>query len=58
MVQPTGFVNHRFPNHVCKLHKSLCGTKYALRAWFHNLSSHVIDVGLLDLETDRSLFFQ
>ncbi|GJS50237.1 ribonuclease H-like domain-containing protein [Tanacetum coccineum] len=33
MHQPPGFVDARFPNHVCRLQRSLYGLKQALRAW-------------------------
>ncbi|GJV57198.1 putative reverse transcriptase domain-containing protein [Tanacetum coccineum] len=34
MHQPPGFVDARFPNHVCRLQRSLYGLKQAPRAWF------------------------
>ncbi|GKA08909.1 ribonuclease H-like domain-containing protein [Tanacetum coccineum] len=34
MHQPPGFVDVRFPNHVCHLQRSLYGLKQAPRAWF------------------------
>lgn len=33
--QPSGFVDHMHPSHVCQLSKSLYGLKQAPRAWFH-----------------------
>jgi hypothetical protein len=32
--QPSGFVDSRFPHHVCRLNKSLYGLKQAPRTWF------------------------
>ncbi|XP_052623860.1 uncharacterized mitochondrial protein AtMg00810-like [Lactuca sativa] len=42
MEQPPGFVDPRFPNHVCRLKKALYGLKQAPRAWFHRLTSFLI----------------
>ncbi|CAA6674842.1 unnamed protein product [Spirodela intermedia] len=41
MEQPEGYKNSNFPNHVCKLHKSIYGLKQSLRAWFSKLSSYL-----------------
>ena len=45
-----------FPNHVCKLKKSLYGLKYAPRAWFKRFSSHLPHLGFLAFVTDSSFF--
>jgi|UniRef100_A0A2N9EUJ8 hypothetical protein len=34
MQQPPGFINPKYPNHVCQLQKALYGLKQAPRAWF------------------------
>jgi len=39
MQQPPGFHNPNYPDHVCKLKKSLYGFKRAPRAWFNSLCS-------------------
>ena len=45
MVQPSGYVDSRFPNHVCKLQKSLYGLKQAPRAWFERFSTQLLHMG-------------
>ncbi|GJX58131.1 ribonuclease H-like domain-containing protein [Tanacetum coccineum] len=39
MHQPPGFVDARFPNHVCRLQRSLYGLKQAPRAWFQHFAA-------------------
>lgn len=56
MQQPPGFVDTRFPNHVCKLNKAIYGLKQALRAWFHRLSSFLVTNGFSCSRADPSLF--
>ena len=38
--QPTGYIDPRYPNHVCQLKKALYGLKQAPRAWFQLFFSH------------------
>ncbi|XP_050252324.1 vacuolar protein sorting-associated protein 45 homolog [Quercus robur] len=45
MSQPPGFVHPQFSNHVCKLKKALYGLKQSPRAWFSQLSSHLLALG-------------
>lgn len=42
MEQSPGFVDSRFPNHVCRLKKALYGLKQAPRAWFNGLSQSLL----------------
>lgn len=42
MEQPSGFVDSRFPNYVCRLNKALYGLKQAPRAWFQRLSNFLL----------------
>jgi hypothetical protein len=56
MEQPQGFVDPSFPNHVCKLHKSIYGLKQAPRAWFKRLSTALLEHGLIESHVDYSLF--
>ncbi|GJU47053.1 putative RNA-directed DNA polymerase [Tanacetum coccineum] len=46
MKQPPGFIDPQRPNHVCLLHKSLCGLKQAPHAWFERLSKALFDLGI------------
>ncbi|GKC60995.1 retrovirus-related pol polyprotein from transposon TNT 1-94, partial [Tanacetum coccineum] len=39
--QPPGFESSDFPNHVCKLDKSLYGIKQAPKAWYETLSTYL-----------------
>ncbi|KAJ9555163.1 hypothetical protein OSB04_009777 [Centaurea solstitialis] len=56
MEQPPGFVDPRFPNHVCRLKKALYGLKQAPRAWFQRLSGFLAKLGFLCSRADTSLF--
>nr|GEW32289.1 ribonuclease H-like domain-containing protein [Tanacetum cinerariifolium] len=56
MYQPSGFVDSRFPHHVCLLQCSLYGLKHAHRAWFQRLASYVLRVGFSSSRFDSSLF--
>jgi hypothetical protein len=54
--QPSGFIDPRFPTHVCKLQKSLYGLKQAPRAWFQRFATHARTIGFLASKSDASLF--
>ncbi|KAJ0912622.1 putative RNA-directed DNA polymerase [Helianthus annuus] len=56
MEQPSGFVNPKFPNHVCKLNRALYGLKQAPRAWFQRLSAFLLTLGFHCSRADPSLF--
>jgi len=56
MVQPPGFTNPNYPQHVCKLHKALYGLKQSPRAWFSRLSEKLIQLGFIGSKVDSSLF--
>jgi histone deacetylase 1/2 len=56
MVQPPGYVDQRFPQHVYKLEKSLYGLKQAPRAWFTRLSSRLHELRFVPSKADVSLF--
>ncbi|XP_071728750.1 uncharacterized mitochondrial protein AtMg00810-like [Rutidosis leptorrhynchoides] len=56
MEQPPGFIDQRFPSHVCRLKKALYGLKQAPRAWFQRLSNFLIQLGFSCSRADPSLF--
>ena len=56
MAQPPGYVDHQFPQHVCRLHKSLYGLKQAPRAWFDRVASQLLHLGFKASMADSSLF--
>ena len=56
MQQPPSYVDSKFPNHVCKLHKSLYGLKQAPRAWFNHFTSQLLHLGFIASLVDSSLF--
>lgn len=57
MSQPKGFVNSQYPDHVCKLRKTIYGLKQAPRQWFKCLSTTLFSLGFKGSKTDSSLFF-
>lgn len=56
MDQPPGFVDPRFPDHVCLLQKALYGLKQAPRAWFTKLRLFLTSMGFRSCFSDTSLF--
>ncbi|GJV93964.1 ribonuclease H-like domain-containing protein [Tanacetum coccineum] len=56
MHQPPGFVDARFPNHVCRLQRSLYGLKQAPRAWFQRFAGYATRAGFYHSRCDSSLF--
>lgn len=56
MAQPKGYVNPDFPNHVCRLQKTIYGLKQTPRAWYEALTSHLTKIGFVKSESDASLF--
>ncbi|KAL5721714.1 hypothetical protein ACHQM5_005324 [Ranunculus cassubicifolius] len=56
MKQPPGYVDNHHPEYVCRLHRSLYGLKQAPRAWYHRLSSFLLQIGFSHSKADASLF--
>lgn len=56
MHQPPGFVDSRFPNHVCLLQKSIYGLRQAPRDWNHRLAKLLVQLGFVNSIQDNSLF--
>ncbi|GJZ99833.1 retrovirus-related pol polyprotein from transposon TNT 1-94 [Tanacetum coccineum] len=58
VIQPDGFVDIDFPNHVYRLKKALYGLKQAPRAWYDNMSSFLIEHYFTKGIVDPNLFTQ
>ncbi|XP_042983281.1 uncharacterized mitochondrial protein AtMg00810-like [Carya illinoinensis] len=56
MEQPPGYVDSRYPSHVCRLRQALYGLKQAPRAWFHRFSTFLLATGFSCNRADSSLF--
>nr|GEZ63963.1 ribonuclease H-like domain-containing protein [Tanacetum cinerariifolium] len=54
--ETVGFVDPRYPHHVCLLQKSLYGLKQAPRAWFQRFAGYATRVGFYHSRCDSSLF--
>lgn len=55
MVQPPGFQDPLYPNHICILKKAIYGLKQAPRQWFATLSSFLHSIGFVSSREDPSL---
>ena len=47
MDQPFGYVDSKYPTHVCRLRRALYGLKQAPCAWFHRFSSFLLAIGFI-----------
>nr|GFB40761.1 ribonuclease H-like domain-containing protein [Tanacetum cinerariifolium] len=56
MHQPPGFVDNRYPHHVCPLQRSLYGLKQAARAWFQRFAGYATQAEFYHSRCDSSLF--
>lgn len=58
MKQPVGFVDPRFPQHVCLLHKTIYGLRQSPREWFTKLCDSLLQMGFMESHIDVSLFIK
>jgi hypothetical protein len=62
MKKPNGFVDKENPHLVCILLKAIYSLNQAPRAWFHTLSSYLLDIGftasLVDISFIHIYFWQ
>lgn len=56
MTQPPASVNKDFPDHVCRLKRTLYGLKQVLREWYHRLNTFLERIGFVNNQADSSLF--
>ena len=56
VVQPLGFQNHLYSDHVYKLKKALYDLKQAPRAWYDRLTKFLISDGFSMGKADTTLF--
>jgi len=57
-LQPPGFEDHLYPNHVFKLKKALYGLKQAPRQWYERLSNFILSKGYARGPVDKTLFIR
>ena len=58
MKQPDGYVNEQYPNHVCKLKKSLYGLKHAARCWNSAIDCFLKSEGYKQVGADPCLYIK
>jgi hypothetical protein len=56
MHEPLGYIDPRYPNHVCWLDKAIYGLKQAPQSWYSKLSAKLIQLGFITSKGDTSLF--
>lgn len=54
--EPSGFIDPRYPDYVCRLHKSLYGLKQTPRARFQWFATYARSIGFVESKYDASLF--
>jgi len=56
MLQPPGFVDKTFPDHICRLKNALYGLTQAPRAWYTELQIFLLSLDFVNSTADASLF--
>ena len=56
MAQPQGYIDSKFPKHVCLLHKALYGLKQTPGAWFERFTSQLFHIGFFASGVGSYLF--
>lgn len=56
MRQPQGFIDPNYPNHVCRLHRSLYGHRQSPRVWHKRFSGYLEEIGFTMAQAYHSLF--
>ncbi|PKU60575.1 Retrovirus-related Pol polyprotein from transposon TNT 1-94 [Dendrobium catenatum] len=55
MSQPRGFVNHNYPNYVCRLQKLIYGLRQAPRQWYTTFTQFLLTIGFEYSKANPSL---
>ena len=58
VTQPPGFIDPHHPTQVYKVQKALYGLLQAPRAWYHTLSSFLVEHGYRRGTIDKTLFIK
>ena len=58
VVQPKGFIEPHFSNHVLYFKKALYGLKQAPRAWYDRLTQYLVSHGFTRGKADQTLFIK
>ncbi|GJR72305.1 retrotransposon protein, putative, ty1-copia subclass [Tanacetum coccineum] len=58
MTQPKGFVNPKYPNHVCKLKRSIYGLKQASRQWNKRFDDQIKKFGFTQNQDEPCVYLK